>query len=97
MCSCFQRSACFPQVQADILKQEKQMITHGNSAYLVVIQPQLVQQQSMTYIYIQIGDTIVPVFIRASKNQNLNKNYERCDVDIIFNLNMGKLLFKQQS
>ena len=26
------------------------MITHGNSAYLVVIQPQLVQQQSMTYI-----------------------------------------------
>ena len=24
---------------------------HGNSAYLVVIQPQLVQQQSMTYIY----------------------------------------------
>ena len=24
---------------------------HGNSAYLVVIQPQLVQQQSITYIY----------------------------------------------
>ena len=24
---------------------------HGNSAYLVVIEPQLVQQQSMTYIY----------------------------------------------
>ena len=24
---------------------------HGNSAHLVVIQPQLVQQQSMTYIY----------------------------------------------
>ena len=24
---------------------------HGNSAYLVVIQPQLVQQESMTYIY----------------------------------------------
>ena len=32
---------------------------HGNSAYLVVIQPQLVQQESMTYIYIEIGGTIV--------------------------------------
>ena len=31
---------------------------HRNSAYLVVIQPQLVQQQSMTHIYAN-GDTIV--------------------------------------
>ena len=31
---------------------------HGSSGYLVVIQPQLVQQQSMTYIY-KIGATVV--------------------------------------
>ena len=35
--------------------------------------------------------------ITASKNQNLDKNYERCDVDIIFNLNIAKLLFRYQS
>ena len=40
---------------------------HGNRAYLLVIQPQSVQQQSVTYIYIRIGDTIVPpicIYIR---------------------------------
>ena len=42
---------------------------HGNSAYLVVIEPQLVQQQSMTYIYTnQCYYSITDLYIYTSSS-----------------------------